>query len=449
MTHSTRTLLFAGAMFLSAAAGIAADRTTDTLPGYLETWKLDRAARGVLEEPSAWNDAKLQFALRVMTRLGLAPADAFAAWSAAAATEGPVTGETLADKLVRIEGRAVFIAPLTLPVEIAEIAERKAVDVVRIKTAAGMLVDVLTDASPKDWPRWRPIDEAASVVGLPLSTAPGPQPGPPPADGTVWPAEPAALLLTARRVAWQPTKPLGELGMDYGLFDTVADGQKLVAGDTEAFYGMLAAVGRGTQEKIEAVAGPPADVVPLIDPGQGWFKKHRGDPVTIDGTARRATRIAIDDPLRRREIGADHYWELFIFVPTSLLKINDRLQESYPIVCCVRTLPDGMPTGQTINERVRVSGFALKRYAYPLPRVKGAAEKEDERQETPLVIGKQAVWVPEPSNAAAMSLLGWIFAGLAGVIGLLLLFGVWRFNRDTRRNEQRQRASLPDKLELP
>jgi hypothetical protein len=449
MTNTTRTLLFAGALFLSAAVGTAADRSTDTLPGYLETWKLDRAARGVIEEPSAWNDAKLQFALRLITRLGLAPADAFAAWSTAAVTESPLSAEALADRFVRIEGRAVFIAPLTLPEAIAEIADRKTIDVVRIKTAAGPLVDVLAAAAPEDWPRWRTIDEPASVVGLPLATGPGPQPAPPPAEAAAWPVEPAALLLAAKRVAWQPAKPLGALGMDYGLFDTVADGQKLVAGDTEAFYAMLAAVGRGTQEGIEKVAGPPADVVPMIDPGQGWFKSHRGDPVTIDGTARRATRIAIDDPLRRREIGADHYWELFIFVPTSLLKINDRLQENYPIVCCVRKLPDGMPTGQNINERVRVSGFAFKRYAYPLPQIKGAATKEDQRQETPLVIGKHAVWVPEPSNAAATSLLGWIFAGLAGVIGLLLLFGIWRFNRDARRTEKLHREALPDKLELP
>ena len=53
MTNTTRTLLFAGALFLSAAVGTAADRSTDTLPGYLETWKRDRAARGVIEDPSA------------------------------------------------------------------------------------------------------------------------------------------------------------------------------------------------------------------------------------------------------------------------------------------------------------------------------------------------------------------------------------------------------------
>ena len=182
MTNTTRTLLFAGALFLSAAVGTAADRSTDTLPGYLETWKLDRAARGVIEEPSAWNDAKLQFALRLITRLGLAPADAFAAWSTAAVTESPLSAEALADRFVRIEGRAVFIAPLTLPETIAEIADRKTIDVVRIKTAAGPLVDVLAAAAPEAWPRWRTIDEAASVVGLPLTTGPGPQPAAPPSS---------------------------------------------------------------------------------------------------------------------------------------------------------------------------------------------------------------------------------------------------------------------------
>ena len=323
------------------------------------------------------------------------------------------------------------------------------IDVVRIRTAAGNLVDCIADVTPRDWPRWRAIDEPASVVGLPLTTGPGPQPAPPPAEGTAWPAEPHALLLAARRLAWHPATPLGALGMDYGLFDTVVDGQKLVAGDTAAFYAMLAAVGRGTQEGIEAAAGRPADVLPLLDPGRGWFANHRGDPLTVEGTARRATRIQIDDPVRRRELGTDHYWELYVFVPTSLIKVNDRLQETYPLVCCVRRLPEGMPTGQSINEPVRVSGFAMKRYAYPLPKLKGEGAQEEKRQETPLLIGRQAIWVPEPSTAEATSLLGWAFMGLAGAVGLLLAFAAWRLNRDSRKQEKRLRESLPDKFDLP
>lgn len=436
-------------VLVAPAAGVAraVDRVAGTPADYLATWKLDRPARAALEAPGPWDMAKLQVCLRLLARLALAPPDALAAWADAAvpvATALPEPG----DAFVRLEGRAVFAAPLALPPEQAEIANRPALDVVRVKTAAG-LVDVIADAIPKAWPRWQPLDEPVTVTALAVSTAPGPRPEPPAGTSASWPADPAGLLVVARRVAWHPATPLGALGMDYGLFDTVDDGKKLVTGDTDAFYALLAAAGRGTQSAIDEAAGPPADAVTLIDPARRWFAEHRGDPVTFQGTARRATRIQVDEPRRRREIGGDHYWELFVFVPTSLIKINDRLQDTYPIVCCVRDLPEGMPTGQQINEQVRVSGFAMKRYAYPLPKVQGADEGDTTRQETPLVIGKRALWVPEPSNANATSLLGWVFLGLACLVGLVLAFGAWRFNRDARIARQRQRASLPDRVQLP
>lgn len=444
--RSLSSLVVAVAVAIASPSLRAADRGTDTPAEFLQTWNLDRTARAVLEQPGPWDDAKLQLCLRLLARLALAPPDAFAAWIEAAAAPAP-TLPAPGDAFVRIEGRAVFVAPLVLPADLAEIANRPSIDVVRVQTAAG-LVDVIADMVPKAWPRWQAIDEPVSVTGLPVSNAQGPLPEPPPGAVAAWPSDPAGLLLVARRVAWHPATPLGSLGMDYGLFDTVVDGQRLVAGDTDAFYALLAAVGRGTQTAIETAAGPVADAVPLIDPGRKWFATHRGDAVTFQGTVRRATRIQIDEPRRRREIGGDHYWELYVFVPTSLIKINDRVQDTYPIVCCVRDLPTGMPTGQAINEPVKVSGFAMKRYAYPLPKVQGQDDAAS-RQETPLVIGKQALWVPEPSATEATSILGWVFLGLAGVVALVLAFGAWRFNRDARLQRQRQRAALPDKLELP
>ncbi|MEI6241588.1 MAG: hypothetical protein WCR51_14480 [Planctomycetia bacterium] len=430
----------------TGAALHAADRITDTPADFLTTWNLDRTARAEVEQAGPWDVAKLPVCLRLLARLALAPPDAYATWTAAA-MPAPAALPGPGDAFVQLEGRAVFVAPLTLPADQAEIANRPTIDVVRIDTAAG-LVDVIADAVPKAWQRWQPIDEPVSVVGLPVSNAAGPRPEPPAGTAATWPADPAGLLMVARRVAWHPATPLGSLGMDYGLFDSVVDGQRLVAGDTDAFYALLGAVGRGTQTAIETAAGPVADAVPLIDPGRKWFATHRGDAVTFQGTARRATRIQIDEPRRRREIGGDHYWELYVFVPTSLIKINERVQDTYPIVCCVRDLPEGMPTGQSINEPVRVSGFAMKRYAYPLPKVQGQ-EDGGTRQETPLVVGKQAIWVPEPSATQATSILGWVFLTLAGIVALVLAFGAWRFNRDARLQRQRQRAALPDKLELP
>jgi hypothetical protein len=443
---SLSSLVVAVAVAIASPAIRAADRVTDTPAEFLQTWNLDRTARAVLEQPGPWDGAKLQLCLRLLARLALAPPDASAAWTEAALPAAATLPDP-GDAFVRLEGRATFVGPLVLPADLAEIANRPAIDVVRVHTAAG-LVDVIADTVPKAWPRWQAIDEPVSVAGLPVSNAAGPLPEPPPGAVAAWPSDPAGLLLVARRVAWHPATPLGSLGMDYGLFDTVVDGQRLVAGDTDAFYALLAAVGRGTQTAIETAAGPVADAVPLIDPGRKWFATHRGDAVTFQGTARRATRIQIDEPRRRREIGGDHYWELYVFVPTSLIKINDRVQDTYPIVCCVRDLPAGMPTGQSITEPVRVSGFAMKRYAYPLPKVQGQDEAAA-RQETPLVVGKQALWVPEPSATEATSILGWVFLGLAGLVALVLAFGAWRLNRDARLQRQRQRATMPDKLELP
>jgi hypothetical protein len=131
-------------------------------------------------------------------------------------------------------------------------------------------------------------------------------------------------------------------------------------------------------------------------------------------------------------------WELFVFVPTPLIEVHGKLQEDYPVVCCVRTLPAGMPTGQEIGERVRVSGFALKRYGYPLPDVKisssqGNEEQKGQRQETALLVGREAGWMPAPSPTKEVNTLGWAFLSIASLIGAALALAAWSFARDTRR----------------
>ncbi len=455
---------------LPSATPPAAEAADTSLENYLATWKIDQASRQIFVQSIPWTDAKQLFALRVMARLALAPQALTAKWNAQATAvsvaasgpdaNGPDAKQKIQDQFVRISGRAIFVAPQELSAQQAEIADRKQIDVVRIVGDDGVVVDVLTNSASKHWPRWQTIDEPAAAIGLPLSTGHGPQPLFPAAENVAaiesaenkratlqqWPTASPALLIAATRVSWYPPTPLGALGVDYGLFDTIVDGKKLVAGDTDAFYEIVAAVGRVTQAGIETAAGPPCDIVPMIDPSQDWFLEHRGEPITIKGTALRAVRIAIDDPIRREQIGTDHYWELFVFVDTLLIKVNDRLQESYPLVCCVRSLPEGMPTGENINEHVKISAFAMKRYEYPIARQGG---EPDNRQETPLLIGKQAVWVPRPSPNETISTLGWVFTLLAGVVGLLLLLGAWSLNRDVRKQRKIARNQLPDRVTIP
>jgi hypothetical protein len=438
----------------SCAADAEPPAATASMPfvDYLATWKIDRASRVVLEEPTGWSPAKQEIAIKVLARLTRVPANLAVQWSADAVDLSSLAAtQRVQDRLVKVDGRATFVATVPLPEEESEVAGRRQLEIVRIVTADGTVVDVLADHVPKAWPRAVRIDEPAAAVGLPLSEGPGPT-SVPGGDGPA--AAPPALLLAAASVGWFPPTPLGKLGMDYGLFDSVVDGQKLVAGDTEAFYALLAAMGRATATGIASIAGPPGDIVPLINPGAGWFAKHRGDSFTVEGVARRATRIEVDDPLRRRQLGTDHYWELFVFVPTPLIEVHGKLQEDYPVVCCVRTLPEGMPTGQEIGERVRVSGFALKRYGYPLPDVKisssqGTEEQKGQRQETALLVGREAGWLPAPSPTKEVNTLGWVFLSIASVIGLALALAAWSFARDTRRRDRQARRELPDRIELP
>jgi hypothetical protein len=423
----------------------ADDRSPTSFADYLAIWKIDRPGRAVLEEAGEWSDAKRDVALRVLGRLARIPEPLAARWGAAAEPFGAAAAtELLGDRLLAVSGRATRVDALPLPAEQAEIYGRKQLETVRLVLPDGRAVDLLAVHVPKAWPRGMTIDEPAGAVGLPLAAGAGPGA----AEGA------AALLLATARVAWFPDTMLGRLGVDEGLFDGVVDGQQLVPGDAEAFWSVLTAAGRCPQESLATAAGPPGDILPLIDPAQRWFEEHRGAPFTIEGVARRATRIEVDDPLVVERIGADHYWELFVFVPTPLLRINGRLQDDYPVVCCVRTLPAGMPTGPRIGERVRVSGFAFKRYGYPLPDVtisssQGDRRQQGQRQETALLVGREPVWLPAPNPARAVDALGWGFLGVAALIGLAVVGAAWALARDRRVRERQARRAMPDRIELP
>lgn len=445
-------------LFLLAVAGGAALATaaepappTDSVASYLTEWDLDRSRWTPLEAAGPWDASRQSLVLKLMARLGRVPADTLAAWQTAATDVSQALPTAAADALVRVAGRGVFIAPQRLAAEEAALAGRAHLDILRVSTADGRLVDVILESAPLNWPRWTAIDEPVAVVGLPLTTGPGPVPV---AEGRSWPDAAHDLLMLGSRLSWYPaTTLLGSLGMDYATFETVADGRPLVAGDTEAFYGMLAAAGRAEPGAIDTAATGITDIIPLIDPAEKWFTTHRGDLVTIKGIARRATRIAIDDPARRQQVGADHYWELYVFVPTPLIRVNDNLQDDFPIVCCVRSLPADMPTGDRISEEVKVSGFALKRYAYPLQRMRVVSPQGDEetgggRRETPLLIGRDARWTPAPSPRRISDDIGWVLAGIAAVVGLLLGAAAWAANRSARRQEQEARERLPDQIDL-
>lgn len=446
----------AGCLLLLAAicTGPVNRATARDFATFLADGMLDRQQRRVLEEPGEWGNEKQKMLIRVLATLDV-PATLMLPWKEAAGGL-EAAGPEVADALVRVRGRATFVAPLPLTEEQALLSGGKSVDLVRIVSTTGAVVDVATRRAPRSWPRWKEIDEPAEAVGLPLATAAGPRPAPAGtavAGANAWPAASAALFLAADGVAWHPATPLGGLGMDYTLFDTVEDGGRIKAGDNPALFALLAAAGRPEAADVRGLALTPARILSLIDPREKWFAGHRGEAVMLTGVARKATRVSIDEPVRRQQVGADHYWELFVFVETPLLKVNDRVQEDYPLVCCVRSLPAGFPTGDRIGERVAVTGFALKRYGYPLPDLditssQGDRERRGQRMETALLVGNTPAWTRAAPLVDGRG-LSTIFAGLAAAVGLLLAFGAWRMSRDASRAAARGRASLPDRVELP
>jgi hypothetical protein len=426
-----------------AQGGMATD-----VAAFLKLREIDRPRRAAIEDAAEWNAEADATLVKILQRID-APGNLVAGWRAAAQPV-PAAGEpvAIADALVVVRGRATFVARQKLPAELAERLSRPSYDVVRIVDERGLVVDVLTAAAPDGWARWQPIDEPAAALGLPLASVAAPRPTDGPAGGSAWPEARPGLVIAAARVSWSPGTLLGKAGFDYGLFDSVADGKRLERGDTAAFYAALAAAGRIDPKSIVTAAGGPTDPLPLIDPAQKWLPEHRGDPVVIEGTALRATRVTIDEPFRRQEVGSDHYWELYVFIETPLLDVDGRMQNSFPIVCCVRELSPGMPSGDRINERVRVPGFAFKRYAYTfeMPVEKdGAVLAAKERQQTTLVIGPRAIWSPpaqDPSSRSLALIVG--LAALAAVIGLGLLYGNWSQNRTIKQS----RAELPDRIDI-
>ena len=425
-------LLLAAPASPAAADGPAASASHMTVGDYLGRFDLAAADREAVGPVSQWNDRRFDTALRILSRLGSAPAELLADWSQDAAT--PAAAPSLSDndgesdELIRVMGRAVLVHDLRLAPDVAERQGRSTVHLVRMIDADGMAVDLIAGEVPNEWPRNAALSEPADAVGILVGRSSGPawQNADLPADA---PAEPPAMTLVTSRVAWRPGTPLGSLGMDYGLFDSVQDGRKLVADDADAFYAMLAAAGRATPEGLEAAAGQASDVFALIDPKAHWLETHRGAPVRIRGTARRAIRIAIDDPFRRSQVGADHYWEVYVFVRTpTAVQVNGRLQDTYPMVCCFRELPRGMPTGERIAEEVDVSGFAFKRYLYPL----SVTAEAGLQQVSPLIISRSPRWIPETEPTVTRQ-FDRVIGSVLIVVTLLLIAAGWAASRRPRR----------------
>ena len=102
---------------LMATAGLVTDvlRADDAsaadVASFLTLREIDRSARSAIEAATEWNDAADAVVVKVLERLA-APAGLVSAWREAA-SRVPAAGEpvAVADELLGIRGRAIFVAP--------------------------------------------------------------------------------------------------------------------------------------------------------------------------------------------------------------------------------------------------------------------------------------------------------------------------------------------------
>jgi hypothetical protein len=249
-------------------------------------------------------------------------------------------------------------------------------------------------------------------------------------------------VFVATRLAWHPDTPLGNLGMDVGLFDDVDQRRKLTVNDRECFYQMLGAVGRaepGTlvrraKQQLRETGQESYSVVPLFNDA----KNQHGRLVSLRGITRRLVRIPVGDPDIAERFGIDHYYEMALYTEESSTAIGGPA----PLVFCLRDLPEGMPTGDGPDyaEEVQVAGFFMKTWAYRSQEADVEADVKGEEGEVdqlaPLLIGRRPIWYPQQAperNTTAAAVAGGLF-----VLALLgIWIGLWQYSRSDRKFHER------------
>jgi hypothetical protein len=299
-------------------------------------------------------------------------------------------------------------------------------------------VTVFARTIPASWTREGRIDERAAAQAVFLKVA------------SEDPNEPMPVF-AATRIAWHPNSVLGDLGMDVGLLDRIGVAEEtdggtssdsaqslrekhlLTSNDTEAFYQMLAAVGRAepgqlrqvAQDALRATGQDRYSVVPLFNQPLS----QRGRLVVLTGNARRVVPVRVGDIDLQRRFGFREYYEIALFTEDS---------QRNPLIFCVRELPRGMPTGDgpSYSENVTVAGFFFKKWGYRVASQDPESASVSRLQLAPLLIGRRPVWHPTEqtaSNAWVGLLAGGLF--VAALLGIWFL--LWRSSQSDKRFRKR------------
>jgi hypothetical protein len=242
----------------------------------------------------------------------------------------------------------------------------------RMNIGNNLEVDVLTPAIPAAWKLNEPIRERAAAWGICVQPA----------------------LFVVPTIQWFPNTLLGNLGFDVASLDnvpilrvselekndpeTIRRAFKFTELDREPFYGLLKATSATPAGWLEQEARKLGKMptTELFNNPQGM----QGKPVLLHGTAKRIIPTPVEDAEIKSLFGIKQYYQIYLFTDDS---------QGNPLVVCVSSLPEGMPTGDAADfaEEMTVAAIPYKLWIY---------ETASKPHYAPLLVGRRPIWHPKP-----------------------------------------------------
>jgi len=364
--------------------------------------------------------------------------------------------------LVALRGRLTQLQRIALLPELAERLEFTHYwQAMLVLSNTDQAVELYLRAIPGTWRNSESIDERVRVNAMFLKRGET-------VEGR------ARLVFAADSPEWYPESANKELGVtsdmvrlaglefDVSLFDQVrgTNGLPLGKPDQEAFYQLLAAVGRASQQEFESHAAP----FELADAVERPKEQH-GRWIEVTGTARAVKRIAIEDPRLRARFGFDHFFEVDLLVAMGdqsvrIGKDGPVINNSFPVTCCTRSIPAAwqrtLPANGSgkLRDPVRFVGVHFKVWGYNSERMEraaserpaAAAKNERNLQISPLLIGQQVTLLAPPPPLESS---GTFFGTMAMVLVALVGAAIWWLSRSDRQQRRRSRAALQPEPRLP
>jgi hypothetical protein len=386
------------------------------------------------------SDSTLQ-ALRLLDRLSAFTPDQWSGWR----VELPEAPLAIGDRgrVYSVQGRATAVSgPYLLAdqgLQGFRIGSYYTADI-RINEDSAAVCRVLCQHVPKAWLAAKKLDERCEMDGVFLVSA---------ADGPRW--------FAANRLRWyaddqendqrikvpQAWQFLGRHGVDMGRVESLQlrNQQSLNGGEREVFYPTLRLLDR-LPDDWETVPSTPWSLTDVLRAP----RDYQGQRLKGQVTARRVTKVLIDDPAITRRLGIDAYYQVDVFFPLDGTKIRltapgkestedaPVYSNGYPGTVVCLTLPkklavaaqkvlDGTAKTQLIQVPLEVDGIFLKIWSYHSPFL--TRGENEQTHPSPLIVAAELRALDPPQIGKSSVFSTFILVGFIFLFSGALALGWW------------------------